>query len=116
MEEIIVAKAVAELEPLIKYIEEINIQKENIVVVKEFLESRISEERNPESKVVLKLASKQLDKPIKAFEAMEKDLSIAIQDTCSKFAFALIAGIKEQIETQIKKMTPFTQPKLCSTI
>lgn len=103
MNQNIVEDALVELQPVIAYIKEIHKQKENVAVVKDFLESRINKEKSSETKVVLKIASKQLDRSIAEFENIEKTLYDDFKEAAMKYATVVISECTKELEGYVKK-------------
>ena len=103
MNQNIVEEALVELQPVIAYIKEIHKQKESVAVVKDFLESRINKEKSSETKVVLKIASKQLDRSIAEFENIEKTLYDDFKEAAMKYATVVISECTKELEGYVKK-------------
>ena len=103
MNQKIVEDALVELQPVAAYIKEIDKQKENVAVVKEFLESRINNEKSSETKVVLKIAAKQLGKAITEFEKIENTLYDDFKRAAMKYATAIISECTKELEGYVKK-------------
>ena len=72
-------------------------------MVKDFLESRINKEKSSETKVVLKIASKQLDRSIAEFENIEKTLYDDFKEAAMKYATVVISECTKELEGYVKK-------------
>lgn len=102
-EKSIIQNISAELQPIKSYVAEIHSQKENISVVREFLEGRIAIEKNLETKEVLKIAHKRLAEPEDKLDKMENELFSDVETICVKYAGKVIDILTEKINEEIKK-------------
>lgn len=63
-----------ELEILKKYVVDIYRSKDEVAIVKEFAKSMLDREHNAETKVILSLIVRNLDKPIKRLEEIQETI------------------------------------------
>ena len=93
----------AELQPIMSYVAEIHNQKENISVVREFLEGRIAVEKNLETKEVLKIAHNRLAEPEDRLGKIESELFQAVETVCVRYSGKVLDILTEKINEEIKK-------------
>ena len=95
--------ALSELQPVKSYVAEIHNQKENISVVREFLEGRIAVEKNLETKEVLKIAHNRLAEPEDKLGKIESELFQAVETVCVRYSRKVLDILTEKINEEIKK-------------
>ncbi len=99
----------SELQPIENYVSELHNQKENISVVREFLEGRIAAEKNSETKEVYKIVYNRLAEPEEMLGKIEDILYPKAEVACVNYANAIINTFIEQLNEAIKdklKKTP----------
>lgn len=101
-EKSIIQNISAELQPIMSYVAEIHKQKENISVVREFLEGRIAVEKNLETKEVLKIAHKRLAEPEYRLGKIESELFSDVETVCVKYAGKALDILTKKINEVIK--------------
>ena len=89
-----VSKALA---PINVYADALYGVREEICIVKEFLQSRYEKEKNPETKVVLSLAIRRLRKQIDNLDKIRVDLLPDVQTATMKFASEIIKDAVSEI-------------------
>jgi hypothetical protein len=104
MDDIIMDKVSKALEPINSYVDALYGVREEICIVKEFLQSRYEKEKNPETKVVLSLAIRRLREQIDNIDRIRGNLLPDMQVATMNFASVLIKdAISEICEIENKK-------------
>lgn len=104
MDDIIMDKVSKALEPINAYVDTLFGVREEICIVKEFLQSRYEKEKNPETKVVLSLAIRRLREQIDNIDRIRGNLLPDMQVATMNFASVLIKdAISEICEIENKK-------------
>ena len=96
-----VSKALA---PINAYVDALYAVREQLCITKEFLQSRYEKEKNPETKVVLSLATRRLREQINNLDKIRGALLPDVQAATMNFASGLIKdAISEICEIENKK-------------
>ena len=104
MDDVIMDKVSKALAPINAYADALYGVREEICIVKEFLQSRYEKEKNPETKVVLSLAIRRLREQIDNLDRIRGDLLPDVQAATMQFASVLIKdAISEICEIENKK-------------
>lgn len=93
-----------ELKPILSYVEEIHKQKESISVVREFLEGRITIEKDLETKEVLKVIYKRLAEPEEKLGKIESEIFSDVETVCVKYSSSIINIFVEKLNAEIKNL------------
>ena len=89
-----VSKALA---PINTYVDALYGVREEICIVKEFLQSRYEKEKNPETKVVLSLATRRLREQIDNIDRIRGNLRPDVQAATMNFASEIIKDAVSEI-------------------
>ena len=84
--------------------EEIHKQKESISVVREFLEGRITIEKDLETKEVLKVIYKRLAEPEEKLGKIESEIFSDVETVCVKYSSSIINIFVEKLNAEIKNL------------
>lgn len=97
MDDVIMDKVSKALAPISTYVDALYGVREEICIVKEFLDSRYLKEKNPETKVVLSLAIRRLREQIDNLDRIGDDLIPDVQEATMKFASEIIKDALNEI-------------------
>ena len=97
MDDVIMDKVSKALVPINAYVDALYGVREEICIVKEFLQSRYEKEKNPETKVVLSLAIRRLREQIDNLDRIRGNLLPDVQTATMKFASEIIKDAVSEI-------------------
>lgn len=97
MDDVIMDKVSKALEPINVYVDALYGVREEICIVKEFLDSRYLKEKNPETKVVLSLAIRRLREQIDNLDRIRGNLLPDVQTATMNFASVVIKDAISEI-------------------
>ena len=97
MDDVIMDKVSKALAPINAYADALYGVREEICIVKEFLDSRYLKEKNPETKVVLSLATRRLREQINNLDKIRGALLPDVQAATMNFASEIIKDAVSEI-------------------
>ena len=97
MDDVIMDKVSKALSPISIYADTLYGVREEICIVKEFLDSRYLKEKNPETKVVLSLAIRRLREQIDNLDRIRDNLLPDVQAATMQFASVVIKDAISEI-------------------
>ena len=97
MDDAIMDKVSKALEPINVYVDALYGVREELCITKEFLQSRYEKEKNPETKVVLSLATRRLREQINNLDKIRGALLPDVQAATMNFASEIIKDAVSEI-------------------